>query len=117
MMTISDIIEIIVVCALIFFPLGYLARHSLRRIRDTLRFVLLLNLVMLNRPGRYAARKKPGQPKNDSIYAKCRHAFFPLAILARPFRLELLFLVKFGLLWAGYLNFHRSSIWCLPRFY
>ena len=36
-MTISDIIEIIVVCALIFFPLGYLARHSLRRIRDTLR--------------------------------------------------------------------------------
>ncbi len=34
MMTISDIIEIIVVCALIFFPLGYLARHSLRRIRD-----------------------------------------------------------------------------------
>ena len=25
MMTISDIIEIIVVCALIFFPLGYLA--------------------------------------------------------------------------------------------
>ncbi|EFF9964134.1 TPA: cellulose biosynthesis protein BcsF, partial [Escherichia coli] len=23
--------------ALIFFPLGYLARHSLRRIRDTLR--------------------------------------------------------------------------------
>ena len=34
MMTISDIIEIIVVCALIFFPLGYLARHSLR---DTLR--------------------------------------------------------------------------------
>ncbi|MTD67449.1 cellulose biosynthesis protein BcsF [Escherichia coli] len=37
MMTISDIIEIIVVCALIFFPLGYLARHSLRRIRDNLR--------------------------------------------------------------------------------
>lgn len=37
MMTISDIIEIIVVCALIFFPLGYLERHSLRRIRDTLR--------------------------------------------------------------------------------
>ena len=32
MMTISDIIEIIVVCALIFFPLGYLARHSLRRL-------------------------------------------------------------------------------------
>lgn len=37
MMTISDIIEIIVVCALIFFLLGYLARHFLRRICDTLR--------------------------------------------------------------------------------
>ena len=36
MMTISDIIEIIVVCALIFSPRGYLARPSLRRIRDTL---------------------------------------------------------------------------------
>ncbi len=42
MMTISDIIEIIVVCALIFFPLGYLARHSLRRIRDTLRLLFVL---------------------------------------------------------------------------
>ena len=40
MMTISDIIEIIVVCALIFFPLGYLARHSLRRISRHLTFVL-----------------------------------------------------------------------------
>ncbi|MCV3001257.1 cellulose biosynthesis protein BcsF [Escherichia coli] len=40
-MTISEIIEIIVVCALIFFPLGYLARHSLRRIRDTLRLFFL----------------------------------------------------------------------------
>ncbi|END1884723.1 cellulose biosynthesis protein BcsF [Escherichia albertii] len=39
MMTISDIIEIIIVCALIFFPLGYLARHSMRRIRDTLRLL------------------------------------------------------------------------------
>lgn len=28
MMTISDIIEIIVVCALIFFPLGYLGRGA-----------------------------------------------------------------------------------------
>ena len=89
MMTISDIIEIIVVCALIFFPLGYLARHSLRRIRDTLR--LFFAKPRYVKPGRYAARKKPGQPKNDSIYAKYRHAFFPLAILARPFRLELLF--------------------------
>ena len=33
MMTISDIIEIIVVCALIFFPLGYLARRKECRAR------------------------------------------------------------------------------------
>lgn len=89
MMTISDIIEIIVVCALIFFPLGYLARHSLRRIRDTLR-LFFAKPRYVKPPGRYAARKAR-QPKNDSIYAKYRHAFFPLAILARPFRLELLF--------------------------
>ncbi len=40
MMTISDIIEIIVVCALIFFPLGYLARHSLPTHSRHLTFVL-----------------------------------------------------------------------------
>lgn len=39
MMTISDIIEIIVVCALIFFPLGYLARHFATHSRH-LTFVL-----------------------------------------------------------------------------
>ncbi len=27
MMSISDIIQLVVLCALIFFPLGYLARH------------------------------------------------------------------------------------------
>ncbi len=36
---------------------------------------------------------------------KYRHAF-PLAILARPSGWNFYFLVKFGLLWAGYLNFH-----------
>ena len=50
MMTISDILQIIVVCALIFFPLGYLARHSLRP------GCYLQNLVMLNRPEHCAAR-------------------------------------------------------------
>ncbi|MTG42000.1 cellulose biosynthesis protein BcsF [Klebsiella pneumoniae] len=37
MRPICAIIDIFVVCALIFSPLGYLARHSLLRIRDTLR--------------------------------------------------------------------------------
>lgn len=87
MMTISDIIEIIVVCALIFFPLGYLARHSLRRIRDTLRLFFAKPRYVkpagtLRRTEKARATKK---------YTKYRHAFFPLAILARPFRLELLF--------------------------
>ncbi|CBG90969.1 cellulose biosynthesis protein BcsF [Citrobacter rodentium] len=39
MMSISDILQIIVVCALIFFPLGYLARHSLRRIGNIVRLI------------------------------------------------------------------------------
>ncbi|NDO82601.1 cellulose biosynthesis protein BcsF [Citrobacter sp. NCU1] len=39
MMNINDIIQIIIFCALIFFPLGYLARHSLHRIRDTTRLL------------------------------------------------------------------------------
>jgi cellulose biosynthesis operon protein BcsF/YhjT len=40
-MTISDIVQLIVFCALIFFPLGYYARHSLRRIRDTARVLFV----------------------------------------------------------------------------
>ncbi len=63
MMTISDIIEIIVVCALIFFPLGYLARHSLRRIRDTLR--LFFAKPRYVKPSRDVTPhgKSRGQPK------------------------------------------------------
>lgn len=37
MMSISDILQLIVLCALIFFPLGYMARHFLRRIESTVR--------------------------------------------------------------------------------
>ena len=37
MMSISDIIQLIVICALIFFPLGYLARHWQRPLRTALR--------------------------------------------------------------------------------
>ncbi|WLI78073.1 cellulose biosynthesis protein BcsF [Kosakonia sp. H02] len=37
MMSISDIIQLIVLCALIFFPLGYLARHWQRPIRTAFR--------------------------------------------------------------------------------
>ena len=40
-MNLSDIIQLVVFCALIFFPLGYYARHSLRRIRDTVRLLFV----------------------------------------------------------------------------
>ncbi|SFR13060.1 MULTISPECIES: cellulose biosynthesis protein BcsF [unclassified Enterobacter] len=41
MMTIGDIIQLIVLCALIFFPLGYATRHSWRRIRTVLRLMFV----------------------------------------------------------------------------
>ena len=39
MMSLSDIIQLVVLCALLFFPLGYLTRHYQRRIRTTLRLM------------------------------------------------------------------------------
>ena len=41
MMSIADIIQLVVLCALIFFPLGYLARHWLYRIRIILRIMFI----------------------------------------------------------------------------
>ena len=38
-MNISDIIQLVVLCALIFLPLGYYARHSLRPIRSAFRIL------------------------------------------------------------------------------
>ena len=40
MMSIADIIQLVVLCALLFFPLGYLTRHYQRRIRTTLRLMI-----------------------------------------------------------------------------
>lgn len=40
MMSISDIIQLVVLCALIFFPLGFMARHYWRRIKTTIRLML-----------------------------------------------------------------------------
>ena len=40
-MSISDILQLVILCALIFFPLGYYARHSLRRMRDTARILFV----------------------------------------------------------------------------
>ena len=41
MMSICDIIQLVILCALIFFPLGYLARHYQRRIENTFRLMFL----------------------------------------------------------------------------
>ena len=90
MMTISDIIEIIVVCAPIFSPLGYLARHSLRRIRDTLR-LFFAKPRYVKPAGTLRRTEKPGQPKMTQFTQNTAMPSSPLAILARPFRLELLF--------------------------
>lgn len=39
MMSVSDIIQLVVLCALIFFPLGYLTRHWQRPVRTALRLL------------------------------------------------------------------------------
>ena len=36
MMSIADILQLVVLCALLFFPLGYMARHYQRRLRTPL---------------------------------------------------------------------------------
>ncbi|MDU6686030.1 MAG: cellulose biosynthesis protein BcsF [Enterobacteriaceae bacterium] len=41
MMSIADIVELVILCALIFFPLGYLARHWLYRIRLIARIMFI----------------------------------------------------------------------------
>ncbi len=105
MMTISDIIEIIVVCALIFSRWA-IWRGTLCDAFATPYVCSLLNLVMLNRPGRYAARKKPGQPKMTQF---TQNTAMPSSLWQYWRGLSgwnFYFLVKFGLLWAGYLNFH-----------
>ena len=91
MMTISDIIEIIVVCALIFFPLGYLARHSLRRIRDTLRLFFAKPRYVKPAGTLRRTGKSQGNQKMTQFTQNTAMPSSPLAILARPFRLELLF--------------------------
>lgn len=45
MMSIADILQLVVLCALLFFPLGYLTRHYQRRIRTTLRLMFFNRYV------------------------------------------------------------------------
>lgn len=41
MMSVADIVQLVVLCALIFFPLGYLTRHWLHRIRIIFRLIFI----------------------------------------------------------------------------
>ncbi|WP_039057859.1 cellulose biosynthesis protein BcsF [Enterobacter sp. Bisph1] len=41
MMSISDILQLVALCALIFFPLGYFVRHWIRPIRSAFRILFI----------------------------------------------------------------------------
>lgn len=63
MISIADIIQLVVLCALIFFPLGYIARHFFRRIETTLRLMFFKPRYVkpagtLHRTGHVKAKQK-----------------------------------------------------------
>lgn len=116
MMTISDIIEIIVVCALIFFPLGYLARHSLRRIRDTLR-LFFAKPRYVKPAGTLRRTEKAGQPKMTQF---TQNTAMPSSLWQYWRGLPAgtsIFWLSSACCGRDILTSIRSSIWCLPRFY
>ena len=109
MMTISDIIEIIVVCALIFFPLGYLARHSLRRIRDTLR-------LFFAKP-RYVKPAGTLRRTEKARATKIPPCLLPSGNTGAAFPAGTsIFWLSSACCGRDILTSIRSSIWCLPRF-
>lgn len=115
MMTISDIIEIIVVCALIFFPLGYLARHSLRRIRDTLR-LFFAKPRYVKPAGTLRRTEKPWQPKMTHL-RKIPPCLLPSGNTGAAFPAGTsIFWLSSACCGRDILTSIRSSIWCLPRF-
>ncbi|UYU32095.1 cellulose biosynthesis protein BcsF [Siccibacter colletis] len=63
MMSLADIVQLVLLCALIFFPLGFLARHYSRRIATFLRLVFV-------KP-RYV--KPDGTLRRTSVKADPRH--------------------------------------------
>ena len=76
MMSLADILQLVVLCALLFFPLGYLTRHYQRRIRTTLR-LWFFHPGSLTRAGvfRGGPRVKPANPNNSPIKTRPRHRF------------------------------------------
>jgi len=62
MMNVSDIIQLVVLCALIFFPLGYYTRHYSRRIRDAARIVFSRPRYV-NPAGTLNRASQQGKPK------------------------------------------------------
>lgn len=62
-MNLTDIIQLVIVCALIFFPLGYYARHSLRRLRDTTRLLFARPRYVKSAGILKRAKTRQGNPK------------------------------------------------------
>ena len=76
MMSLADILQLVVLCALLFFPLGYLTRHYQRRIRTTLRLMFLNPLTVT--PAGLLRRATPVKQANANTSQKKtrpRHRF------------------------------------------
>lgn len=65
MMSISDILQLVVLCALIFFPLGYVARHFLRRIETTVRLMFFRPRYVKPAGTLHRSVKAKANPKDD----------------------------------------------------
>ncbi len=91
----------------VFFPLGYLTRHYQRRIRTTLR-LMFFKPRYVKPAGVLRRDNATGQGKLKKM-TKAKTTATPLPLWQYWRGLSgwnFYFLVKFALLWAGYLNFH-----------
>ncbi len=117
MMTISDITCKLFFCADFFFHWGIWRVIRYARISDTTRRIFAKHSLCKNSRNS-APRYESQADKIDSAYSNSFNAFSALAVLARCFPApELPAGQKFGLLWAGYLNFHPfTEFWYSWRF-
>ncbi|MBD3697773.1 cellulose biosynthesis protein BcsF [Klebsiella pneumoniae] len=65
MMSLADILQLVVLCALLFFPLGYLTRHYQRRIRTTLR-LMFFKPRYVKPAGYYAGEQRLSKAKRTN---------------------------------------------------
>lgn len=116
MMIISDIIEIIVVCVLIFFSLGYLARYFLRRIRDILR-LFFVKFRYVKSVGTLRRTEKVRVIKKWFNLRKISLCFFFFGNIGAVFSVGIfIFWLSSVCCGRDILIFIRFLIWCLSRF-